>query len=238
MNFGLIVAAGKGERFGGTKQFFLLDGKPVVLHTVEAFERCRCIDQIVLVVNPPKINYIETLLELQEIKKIRAVVSGGAERQDSVWNGLKVLPKKGLVAIHDGVRPLFETKLLAQGFALCRNHKAVICALSINDTVKEVKDGKTLKTIDRSNLYLIQTPQFYEIELIKKAYQKAIQEKFYATDDSTLVERLGIKVQIMPGSSSNIKITNREDLKLVEKIIKGSAALKSTRAANESNNTF
>jgi|UniRef100_A0A7C6EBM1 2-C-methyl-D-erythritol 4-phosphate cytidylyltransferase len=238
MNFGLIVAAGKGERFGGTKQFFLLDGKPVVLHTVEAFERCHCIDQIVLVVNPPKINYIETLLELNEIKKIRAVVSGGNERQDSVWNGLKALPKKGLVAIHDGVRPLFETKILAQGFALCKNHKAVICAIPINDTVKEVKDGKISKTIDRSNLYLIQTPQFYEIGLIRKAYEKALSEKFYATDDSTLVERLGIKVQIMPGSSSNIKITNREDLRLVEKIVKGSAVLNQERKATEDNSTL
>lgn len=221
MNFGLIVAAGKGERFGGTKQFFLLDGKPVVQHVVETFVRCRCIDQIILVVNEPKINYIETLIELNEIKKIRAVVSGGAERQDSVWKGLQALPPtaKGFVAIHDGVRPLFESKILAQGFARCRTNQAVICAIPVTDTIKEVKENRILKTVDRSNLYLIQTPQFYEIELIKKAYQKALNDKFYATDDSALVERLGVEVQILPGSNANIKITNREDLRLVERLI-------------------
>lgn len=223
MNFGLIVAAGKGNRFGGTKQFFLLDGKPVVLHTIEVFERARCINQIILVINEHKIKYLETLIELNNIKKIRAVVTGGDERQDSVWNGLKALPEKakGLVAIHDGVRPLLETKMLAQGLALCRTHQAVMFALPVNDTIKEVKDGLT-RIIDRSNLYLIQTPQFYDIELIKKAYQKALKDKFNATDDSTLVERLGVTLQILPGSSTNIKITNRDDLKLVEKIIKGS----------------
>jgi 2-C-methyl-D-erythritol 4-phosphate cytidylyltransferase len=223
MNFGIIVAAGKGNRFGGTKQFFLLDGKPVVLHTIEVFERARCIDQIILVINEHKIKYLETLIELNNIKKIRAIVAGGKERQDSVWNGLEVLPEKvkGFVAIHDGVRPLLETKMLAQGLALCRTYKAVMCALPVNDTIKEVKDGMT-RIIDRSNLYLIQTPQFYDIELIKKAYQKALKDKFNATDDSTLVERLGVKLQILPGSSTNIKITNRDDLKLVEKIIKGS----------------
>jgi 2-C-methyl-D-erythritol 4-phosphate cytidylyltransferase len=221
MNFGLIVAAGKGERFGGTKQFFLLDGKPVVQHVVEAFVRCRCIDQIILVVNEPKINYIEILIELNEIKKIRAVVSGGTERQDSVWNGLQALPPtaKGFIAIHDGVRPLFEPKILAQGFALCRNYQAVICAIPVTDTIKEAKENKILKTLERSNLYLIQTPQFYEIELIKKAYQKAMKDKFYATDDSALVERLGVTVQVLPGSNANIKITNREDLRLVERLI-------------------
>lgn len=223
MNFGLIVAAGKGNRFGGTKQFFILDGKPVLLHTIEVFERARCIDQIILVTNEHKIKYMETLIEFNNIKKIRAIVAGGAERQDSVWNGLKAIPEKakGSVAIHDGVRPLLETKMLAQGLSLCRTHKAVICALPVNDTVKEIKDGKT-KVIDRSDLYLIQTPQFYEIELIRKAYQKALKDKFIATDDSTLIERLGKKAHIFPGSSANIKITNRDDLKLVEKIMKGS----------------
>lgn len=220
MNFGLIVAAGKGKRFGGTKQFYLLDGKPVVLHTIEAFEQCRCIDQIVVVVNPAKINYLKTLLDLHEIKKIRTVVSGGEERQDSVWNGLKALPEKGLVAIHDGVRPLFDTKILAKGFALCREHKAVICAIPVTDTIKEIRDEKIIRTIDRANLYLVQTPQFYELGIIKKAYQKAQKDKFYATDDSTLVERLGIPIQLLPGSNANIKITNREDLILVEKIIR------------------
>ncbi|MEO0115905.1 MAG: 2-C-methyl-D-erythritol 4-phosphate cytidylyltransferase [candidate division WOR-3 bacterium] len=226
MNFGLIVAAGKGERFGGTKQFFLLDGKPVVLHTIETFVHSRSIDQIVLVVNEPKIRYIETLLDLHEIKKkIKAVIGGGKERQDSVWNGLKALPNRGMVAIHDGVRPLLDTKILATGFTLCRTHKAVITALPITDTIKEVKDSRVVRTVDRANLYLVQTPQFYEIGLIKKAYEKAMADKFYATDDSTLVERLGVAVQIIPGSSANIKITNRDDLKLVEKIVKGSSKI-------------
>ncbi len=223
MNFGLIVAAGKGNRFGGTKQFFLLEGKPVVLRTLEVFERARCIDQIILIINENKLQYMKNLIELNEVKKVRAIVAGGNERQDSVWNGLKALPEKvkGFVAIHDGVRPLLETKMLAQGLALCRTYEAVICALPVNDTIKESKDGLT-RTIERSNLYLIQTPQFYEIELIRKAYQKAFKDKFNATDDSTLIERLGKKAHIFPGSSTNIKITNREDLKLVEKIIKGS----------------
>jgi 2-C-methyl-D-erythritol 4-phosphate cytidylyltransferase len=221
MNFGLIVAAGKGKRFGGTKQFFVLDGKPVVLHALEAFERSRIIDQIILVTNEHKVNYMETLIELHEIKKIKTIVSGGEQRQDSVWQGLQIIPEKaqGYVAIHDGVRPCVETKLLAQGFASCRIHKAVIYGLPIADTLKEANDGVILQTLDRSNLYLVQTPQFYEIQLIKKAYQQAIKDNFYATDDSALVERLGHKVHILPGNKSNIKITNREDLRLVQKLL-------------------
>ena len=221
MNFGLIVAAGEGRRFGGTKQFFPINGKPVVVHTIEAFERCHCIDQIIVVVNQNKVNYMETLIELNEIKKIHAVVKGGKERQDSVWNGLQALPSKakGFVAIHDGVRPLFGTKVLAQGFNLCRTLHAVICVLPVPDTIKVADHDIILKTIDRTNLYLIQTPQFFEIELIKKAFQKARAEKFYATDDSALVEKLGLKVHVIPGSNANFKITNRDDLRLVERLL-------------------
>lgn len=221
MNFGLIVAAGQGKRFGGTKQFFPINGKPVVLHTIQTFERSRSIDKIIIVVNRQKVKYMDNLLKSHKTKKIQAVVSGGKERQDSVWNGLQALPNeiKGYVAIHDGVRPLFETKFLAQGFNLCRTLHAVICALPLPDTIKTANNKVIVKTIDRTNLYLIQTPQFFEIELIKKAYQKARADKFYATDDSTLVERLGVKVHILSGSTANFKITNRDDLKLVKRLI-------------------
>ncbi|MDH5185696.1 MAG: 2-C-methyl-D-erythritol 4-phosphate cytidylyltransferase [candidate division WOR-3 bacterium] len=221
MNFGLIVAAGKGNRFQGTKQFFLLGGKPLVLHALETFSRSSYIDQIVVVTNAHKIKYLETLADLNQIKKIRAVVSGGEHRQDSVWQGLRILPDKAnsYIAIHDGVRPLIDNKLLVQGFTLCRKYKAVIYGIPVNDTIKEAKHGRIIRTFDRTNLYLIQTPQFYQLNLIKRAYQQAVKNNFYATDDAALVERLGFKVHIFLGSKSNIKITNREDLKLVQKLI-------------------
>ncbi len=219
----LIAAGGRGERIGGIlpKQFVEIKKKPVLAYTVEKFENCELIDEIILVVPEDYMSFCSyNIVDVGDFKKVKRILSGGKERQDSVYKGLLALPKDtDMVLIHDGVRPFISTEKIGESIERCKKEKAVILALSVNDTVKRVDEEYVVTTLDRDKLWIAQTPQTFEYRLILEAYKKAIEDGFTGTDDSSLVERLGFKVRVLQGESQNIKITTPEDLAFAERIL-------------------
>jgi 2-C-methyl-D-erythritol 4-phosphate cytidylyltransferase len=219
VNYGLVVAAGEGSRFGGRKQFARLRSKPIVYYSLRAFERCPIVKEIVLVTSADMICRIESWLRRWRFRKVEWVVAGGERRQDSVRQGLRALPDRGLVAIHDGARPILRPEHLILGFRQCRKARAVIYALPVSETVKETSAGQVAATIPRQNLALAQTPQFFDLALIKLAYDRAYADGRYASDDAQLVEHLGIPVSVLPGWPENIKVTFPADLRVAAQFL-------------------
>jgi 2-C-methyl-D-erythritol 4-phosphate cytidylyltransferase len=221
----IIVAAGKGIRMSNTvrKQYIALDGIPMLSRTLGVFSRCDRIDRIIMAVPKDDIDYCRTeIIPAANMKKEAILVIGGARRQDSVYNGLKAIEKDdGIVLIHDGVRPFVNREDLVACIDGAQKHGACILGIPAFDTVKHVNaKNEIIETQKRDTLWLAQTPQAFQLKLIKKAHEIAKQEGFTGTDDASLVERLGEVVKIMPGSRNNIKITNQEDLKLAQAILK------------------
>jgi len=213
----LIISAGKGHRFieGKKKQFHLLAEKPILAHTIDKFETCPLIHSILLVVGQEDMDYcLKEIIEKYQYKKVSQIVPGGKRRQDSVRNGIEVLSKDAeIVVIHDGVRPFVTKEMIEDSIRSAIRFGAVVLAMPVKETIKMVQpDGTVLKTLDRESLWQIQTPQTFQVNVIKEAYHKATEDGFAGTDDASLVERLGIKVHILPGSYTNIKITTPEDL--------------------------
>jgi 2-C-methyl-D-erythritol 4-phosphate cytidylyltransferase len=213
----LIVSAGKGHRFieGKKKQFHLLAEKPILAHTLDKFEACPLIHSILLVVGEEDMDYcLEEIIEKYQYKKISQIVPGGKRRQDSVKNGIEFLSKDTeIVVIHDGVRPFVTKEMIEDSIRSAIRFGAVVLAMPVKETIKMAQpDGTVLKTLDRESLWQIQTPQAFRVNVIKEAYHKATEDGFVGTDDASLVERLGVKVHILPGSYTNIKITTPEDL--------------------------
>lgn len=221
----LIVSAGKGQRFmeGRKKQFFSLGGKPILAHTLDPFEACPLIRSILLVVGQEDQEYcLKEIVEKFQYRKISQVIAGGRRRQDSVRNGLEALSVDSeVVVIHDGVRPFVTKEMIEDSIRTSIRFGAAILAMPVKDTIKMAHpDGTVLKTLERETLYQAQTPQTFQAVLIREAYLKATEEGFVGTDDASLVERLGKKVHILPGSYTNIKITTVEDLMLANLILK------------------
>jgi 2-C-methyl-D-erythritol 4-phosphate cytidylyltransferase len=215
----VIVSAGKGLRFmeGKKKQFHFLEGRPIVAHTLDKFETCPLIRSILLVVGQEDMDYcLKEIVEKYKFQKVSQVVPGGKRRQESVKNGIEALPKDAdIVAIHDGVRPFVTKAMIEDSIHFAARYGAVILAMPLKDTIKMSNpDGTVLKTLDRESLWQVQTPQTFQVNVIKEAYYKAAEDGFIGTDDASLVERLGGKVHILPGSYTNIKITTPEDLLL------------------------
>lgn len=219
-NWGIIVAAGQGKRFGGLKQFALIKNKPLIFYSIRPFELCSSVSGYVVVTNESKLGMVKTLLQRYRFKKLLGVVAGGKERMDSVEHGLLNLPEKGYVAIHDGARPLLKSEMLIQGFQTCRRYPAVAFGVPINDTIKKVNpSNQIIQTIDRSGLVAIQTPQFFRLDIIRRAYANARAKNLTATDDCALVEHLNIAPRLLPGSPLNIKVTTKEDLLLCRALL-------------------
>lgn len=219
-NICIIVAAGRGKRInaGLPKQFLKIGDRPLVAYTIERFEGCPQIAEIVLVVPEDYLSFCQQeIVDRYGFKKVRRIVAGGEHRQDSVWNGLKALPPNtDLVIVHDGVRPFVSPEKISEGINLCVDFNAVITAVPAKDTVKEVQELKVVGTVDRQRLYLVQTPQFFDYQLLMKAYKKANEEGKYYTDDSALVEALGEEVKVIEGSYDNVKVTTAEDLEFAK----------------------
>jgi 2-C-methyl-D-erythritol 4-phosphate cytidylyltransferase len=217
----IIVAAGSGKRMGGEieKQFLPLCGFPLLKHTLQIFEDCSQVDQVLLVLSQERIEYCRReILKAYGFQKVQELIPGGDKRQDSVYQGLKQL-REGIVLIHDGVRPLLPPELLLRIIEESETHQAVVPVTEIEETVKKVDDFEVEETLNRQKLRFAQTPQGFEYSLVRNAYDKAYDEGFYATDDSTLVERVGIKVRVIEGSSENIKITSPRDFIFAESIL-------------------
>ena len=204
------------------KQYIALDGIPILRHTLNLFDRCTMVNQIILAVPDEDLDFCrQEILAPGKILKDLILVAGGAQRQDSVYNALKnIEADDGIVIVHDGVRPFVQQAQLVACIDGATELGACILGIPAFDTVKEVNpQNEIIKTHQREMLWLAQTPQVFEINLIKRAHEKAKQEGFTGTDDASLVERLGAVVKIIPGSRRNIKITNSEDLNLARAIM-------------------
>jgi len=209
---------------GSNKQYLLLDDMPILARTVQAFEDAPFIDAIYLVSPVQEIPFCRSeVVERYGFSKVRAIVAGGAERQHSVLNGLLAMTEAGeddLVLIHDGVRPFVSTRMLEDAAAAAREGGAAVVAVPVKDTVKVVRDGVIKETPAREQLWLAQTPQAFRYALIRAAHEEAAARGFLGTDDSSLIERQGGAVRIVPGDYRNIKITTPEDMVLAEAFLK------------------
>lgn len=225
----VIVSAGKGHRLAGEKkkQFLLLAGKPILCHTLDKFENCPLIDSIQLVVGQEDMNYtLRAIVEDYGYRKVSQIVPGGKLRQESVKNGVDALPRDvDIVVVHDGVRPFVTQAMIEGSIQAASRFKAVVVAVPVKETIKVVgPDRIVLKTLDRESLWKIQTPQTFQVEVIKQASRRAAEDGFVGTDDASLVEHIGINVYILPGSYNNIKITTPEDLILANLILQAESS--------------
>ncbi|HEX5228892.1 MAG TPA: 2-C-methyl-D-erythritol 4-phosphate cytidylyltransferase [Bryobacteraceae bacterium] len=221
----ILPAAGLGTRMGravpekaGTsrKQFMLLEGSPILLHTIRKFVSTPAVSEIVVALRADDIEWVGELLRAERFGKPVRLVEGGNSRQESVENALKTLPAgTELVAVHDAVRPFIEHNVLEKVFAEAEDTGAAIVGIVPVDTVKQVHRNKIRATIPRERLILAQTPQVFRFDLIKGAFAKAREDGFAGTDESSLVERLDqVEVSVVPGSDRNIKITKPSDMDL------------------------
>ena len=227
----IIVAAGSSERMGFDKLFALVSGKPIIAHTIAAFECTDCVDEIILV------GRADSLGEFQKVigkpTKVKHVIAGGAERSDSVRAGLEhVDPKSGFIAVHDAARPMITPEKITRVFEVARKHGAATLAEPINDTLKradlaavaasadDAGDLLIKESVDRSGIYGMQTPQVFEKKLLEEAYQLVAKKKISVTDEVSAVELLGRKIILVPNHDFNFKITYPRDLPLAEFVLK------------------
>lgn len=212
----VIVAAGKGTRMGAqvSKQFLPLCGKEILAHTVEVFERSETVRDIVLVTGTDSLTDVRDMAREYGWEKIYAIVAGGAERQDSVQNGLRALPPDTeIVLIHDGVRPFVTEEILRRSAETAAEMGACVAGVPAKDTIKVCDAAQTvLATPERSTLWLIQTPQTFRRDVIERAYETARQDGFWGTDDASVAEHGGYAVRVILGSYRNVKLTTPEDL--------------------------
>ncbi len=212
----LIAAAGSGTRMQSDvpKQFLKIDGIPVIAKTLAVFQKSPLIDEIVIIAGKGYKKEIKAISDEYNISKLTAIVSGGDTRQQSVMNGLSAVRGEN-VLIHDGVRPFITEKMISDVTNALNKYDAAAVGVPVNDTLKSAdKDMEIVKTVDRSSLYAIQTPQGFKTEKILKAHTYAKENSLTVTDDCALFEQLKIPVKIVSGSATNIKITTPDDLKI------------------------
>jgi 2-C-methyl-D-erythritol 4-phosphate cytidylyltransferase len=217
----IIVAAGDSRRMGFDKLFASIAARPVIAHTIHAFERAACVDEILVVAREDRHTEINTIVRDGNFKKVRSIIPGGKHRQDSVRTGLEHLEATArYVAIHDAARPLITAEQIERVFAQSRIHAAASLAEPISDTLKYA-DSEFFVTspVDRHQLYAMQTPQVFERQLIEDAYRTVYAENASVTDEVSAVERLGRKVILVPNKDLNFKITYPRDLALAEFVL-------------------
>ena len=215
----VIVAAGSASRMGGIDKVMApLKGEPMIVHTVRAFENCDVIKEIVIVTRKDLIKPISSFC--QDFRKVTCVVEGGADRPASVRRGLQALSKKvKLAAIQDGARPLITPEVINRTVRAAHTYSAAAPAIPVKDTIKAVQGGIVTNTPDRKALYAVQTPQVFDIDLLKGALQKAKEDRAEITDDCSAVENMGMSVKLVEGDERNIKITTPMDLKIAHVLL-------------------
>jgi len=228
-NIAIILASGIGKRMGAGKNKVLLSlgGRPLVLHTLKAFEKCKDISGILIVIRKEEIGLAENIVKKYKIKKVIGIIEGGKERQFSGLNAVLHLngilrnKNKSVVLFHNGANPFVTSEEITNSIINAKKYGASVVAHPTKDTIKEAnKNGMVVKTLDRSKLWNMQTPQTIKFPLAYEAFTKASRDNFIGTDDVSLVERLGKKVKIIEASENNFKITTPLDLELAEIIIK------------------
>lgn len=215
----VIVAAGTASRMGGIdKVMALLDGEPMIVRTVRTFQKCDAVKEIVIVTREDLIPKITSMCG--KFSKVRAVVVGGKDRAESVRNGLRMLTGQvKLAAVQDGARPLITEAVIDRTVRAAHTYGAAAPAIPVKDTIKIVEGGIVSDTPDRTTLKAIQTPQVFDIDLLKGALKKAEQDAAAITDDCSAVELLGFKVRIVEGDERNIKVTTPMDLKIAQMLL-------------------
>lgn len=219
----IVPGAGLGKRFGPdtNKPFHVLLGKPLIVWTLEVFESMDEIHEVIPVLKEPDMETGIEMFERYGLSKVKRIAPGGKERQDSVYNALKLTKDSDdLILIHDGARPLIDSGIVRTALQNISGFDGVVVGVPVKDTIKEVADSIVKRTLKRETLWAIQTPQVFIQKTLVKAYREAMEEKFYSTDDAALLERSGGKVKIIMGSYSNIKVTTPEDIPLAEYLLK------------------
>jgi len=214
----VIAAAGLSQRFKGEdKLFYRVGGKPVLAYTIEAFQNCKLIDDIIVVAREDKYESIGEICSEYGFNKVSKVIKGGLSRTESVINGVFAASGKArLIAIHDGARPCIDIEIIKNTIYAAAKYHAAAPAVQIISTVKRVKNSSIVDTVSREGLFEIQTPQVFRAEIIKAALTKAAKKALTLTDDCMAAEMIGVPVHIVEGSRSNIKITEDEDLSIAE----------------------
>ncbi len=227
----IIPAAGSGKRMKQSvnKQFLEINGQTIIERTLRAFEESKKVHAVIVVTKSTEIDTVNQLISSKNFKKVRSVVEGGAERQDSIYNGLKMTSDQDRwVLVHDGARPFITSEmiddmvddLVNRNNELIDEEESVIMAVPSKDTIKRVEGDRVAQTLNRAELWNVQTPQGFSRKLLMKAYEKAKREGFTGTDDASLVEWMGYKVHVHMGSYENIKVTTPDDIYLGEAILK------------------
>ena len=226
----VIVAAGSGVRMGGIdKVFASLSGRPIIAHTLAVFQGCDTVRGIVLVLSASNLQRGRDLVREYGFDKVGDVCPGGERRQDSVRLGLEQLPACDYVAVHDGPRALVTAELIERGLEVAQETGAAVPALPLSDTVKEAgPDGLVVRTLDRSRLWAVQTPQIFRCDLLLRAHREVTAD---ATDDASMLEALGVPVKLFPGLRTNIKITAPEDMEIAEALLSALGGAGYTTAA-------
>ncbi len=214
----IIVAGGKGTRLKSNipKQFLEIGGKPVLMHTIEKFKIFDSHIKIILVLPENQIDYWKELCEYKNFSIQHSIVKGGKERFFSVKNGLQVVDNEQLIAVHDGVRPLVSVETIERGFETARKYGTAVPVVPVTSSIRMIENGKNYH-IDRANLRIVQTPQIFNSEILKKSYTQNYTQFF--TDDASVVEKAGYEIHLYDGNVENIKITNRFDLLLAEVLL-------------------
>lgn len=223
----ILPAAGLGTRMAKTasektgasrKQFILLDGKPVLIHTVRKFMRCPSVIEVIVALRPDDVDWVQEVVNKESFPKPVRFAHGGDSRQESVRNALAMLdPATELVAVHDAVRPFIEPETVEHVIAEAAISGAAIVGIVPVDTVKQIHKNKVRATLPREHLILTQTPQVFRVDLLRTAYERALDDQFTGTDESSLVERLElVEVSVVAGSDRNIKITRPGDIELAK----------------------
>jgi 2-C-methyl-D-erythritol 4-phosphate cytidylyltransferase len=219
----ILVAAGRGERMGADrpKAFLDLGGQPLLLRAALAFDEAPSVERLVAVVSEDQVGTARGILS--SLKKKVAVVPGGPRRQDSVLEGLKQAPEafEGVVLVHDAARPLVDVRLIEEVARVAEQAGAALPVLGLVDTVKRLRDGCVVETLDREELGAAQTPQGFRFDLLVSAYEAAFRDNVTLTDEAMAVERIGAPVRVVPGSAQNRKITTPEDLAWAEGVVPG-----------------
>src|SRR3989344_2860508 len=227
MNIAIIVAGGKGKRMRkrANKLFLLLNKDPIILRTLKIFQNSKNINKIILVVNPDDRAKFESITKKNKLDKIIKVADGGLERQDSAYNGIKAIERAkddDIIIIHNGSNPFVNDEIINNSINAAKKYGAAVVGFPAKDTIKVVQDGFVKQTIDRRLLWQVQTPQAMKYFLAKKAFEIAYREKFYGTDDVSLVEKIGGQVKMVYCDRSNIKITDQHDLAYANKLANAS----------------
>lgn len=219
----IIVAAGSSTRMAGSDKLFApLNGRPLLAWTLAAFQECSAVNRVVLVLSAANLDRGRRLVQEHGLHKVSSICEGGPRRRNSVRLGLERLGPCDFVAVHDGARPLVTPDLILRGLEAARETGAAAPALPLADTVKEAgPDGLVVRTLDRSRLWAVQTPQVFRHDLLVRAHREVTADPSAAlragfTDDAAMLEALGLPVKLFPGDRRNIKVTTREDLRLVE----------------------